>query len=1266
MVLMAVPLQILADIGPVNRSIDWGSVSRIKITDNKFVTELSFAGARYDMATANLPVYKERFRIGSENAAIEARLSNLLWENIEGNILELEGLALIGSAPVVSTAIAVERKRAFAAISFVPLRKDPATGAYQKLVSFTLELSVNEQAYAPSRQTRSYKQNSVLASGDWYKISVATSGIYKITYSDLQNMGMNLSAIDPREISIYGNGGGMLPEACSDFRYDDLMENAIFVSGEADGRFDQGDYILFYGESPHVWNWNSLTDKFEHTTNIYSNFTYYFITAATGPGKRIQSQASVSLPATHQVTSFTDSKFIENDELNIVRTGRDWFESPAFDIQTTAEYAFNFPNIDVTQAVKIKTRVAARSSSSSNFKYYLNGSQLIETVPVQAVSFATDQYANTSAKDFQFNVSASGFTIEAEYNKPLSGSIGWMDYIALNVRRQLRFDGGQLAFRDPVSIGVGHVAEYIMSNASQSTLVWNITDPLNIKRVGTTLNGSTLRFRLPADSLNEFISFDGSSFYSISFVEKVPNQNLHGLSAPDLVIVSYQGFLSEANRLAAHHRDFDGLDVVVTDVEKIYNEFSSGAQDVTAIRDFMKMLYDEAPLDEECRYLILFGDASYDYKNRIENNTNFVPTWEDKRSMNIISSIATDDFFGFLDDGEGGGGNNNLLDLGIGRIVVSTQLQARQMVNKFIHYANGGEEVFGSWRNIVCFVADDEDGNLHMQSHAERMAYRLDTAYGNLNIDKIYLDAYQQESTSGGQRAPLVNQAINSRMNKGALVMNYTGHGGEAGWAHERILSISDINNWSNYDRMPIFITATCEFSRYDDPTRISAGELVLLNPDGGAVALFTTARATYGSPNFELNNAMYDFMFEKTNGEYPRFGDLIRDAKNKSGGVSDNDRKFILLGDPAMRLAYPKHDVATIRINDISVAEQGDTLKALQKVTVKGQLVDEYGNLLSSYNGILRPTVYDKPKKVETLVTDPGSKPYTFELLQAKLYNGKANIVNGEFSFTFIVPKDIAYNFGYGKISYYGNNANTDASGFYKDVVIGGYDNNVTPDNKGPEIDLYLNDENFAFGGITDENPVLLAYVVDSSGINTVGSGIGHDIVATLDGDNNKSVIINDFYESDVDSYTSGIIRYPYNSLEKGNHTLQLKLWDVHNNSSEAFTEFVVAESAELAIEHVLNYPNPFTTSTDFYFDHNQPNAMLEAQVQIFTVSGRLIKTIDQIVITNGYRSDPIHWDGLDDFGDRIGRGVYIYKMRVRSSDGSFAEKLEKLVILR
>ncbi len=637
-------------------------------------------------------------------------------------------------------------------------------------------------------------------------------------------------------------------------------------------------------------------------------------------------------------------------------------------------------------------------------------------------------------------------------------------------------------------------------------------------------------------------------------MRKIENQNLHGAGPRDMIIITHPLFREQADRLAAFHEERDNLTVLVTEIGDVYNEFSSGAQDITAIRNFMKLLYDSAPAGEEPRYLLLFGDASFDYKDRIENNSNYVPTWEDEESLVIVYSIASDDYYGFLD-----GPGDNMLDIGIGRLPVQTVEQAIVAVDKIIHYATNTSLTMKDWRNYVCFVADDEDGNLHLRQ-AEEMAAFIDTNYGVYNIDKIYVDAFPQVSTPGGQRAPDVNKAINSRIDKGSLIMNYTGHGGEVGWGHERFLENSDINSWTNYDHMPIFITATCEFSRYDDPERVSAGEYAYLNPQGGAIAMFTTARATFGGSNFNLNTALFDYMFELNGEEYYRFGDLIRLAKN-NGGVDGNDKKFILLGDPALHLAYPMHDVVTTRINNEEVSSTPDTLQALSKITVEGEVINPLGGG-DGFSGTLYSIVYDKPSKVTTLATDPTSYVNTFDFQNNVLYKGKAQVNDGKFSFTFIVPKDIAYQYGFGKISYYAANETEDAHGFYRNILVGGLDQLAEPDVNGPSVELFINDEYFAFGGITDENPDMLAFVSDASGINTVGTGIGHDIVAILDGNTDKPIILNDFYESDLNSYTSGTIRYPFHNLEEGLHTLSLKVWDVFNNSAEAYLEFTVVSS--------------------------------------------------------------------------------------------------------
>lgn len=689
---------------------------------------------------------------------------------------------------------------------------------------------------------------------------------------------------------------------------------------------------------------------------------------------------------------------------------------------------------------------------------------------------------------------------------------------------------------------------------------------------------------------------------------------------------------------------------------QIYNEFSSGAQDISAIRDFVKLMYDNATGGNEPKYLLLFGDASFDYKDRIPDNSNYVPTWESPESLNPIGSYIKDDFFGLLDGDE-------LLDIGIGRFVVSSVSQAEEAVDKTIHYAVNADEVMGDWRNIICLIADDEDNNLHFND-AEKIAYQIDTSNQAINIDKIYLDAYEQISTPSGERYPKVTQDINTRVDRGALMMNYIGHGGELGLAHERILKIADINSWKNYDNMPVFITATCEFSRFDDAERTSAGELVFLNPNGGGIALYTTTRATYANGNLKLNKNINKYALNKFDGEYLRMGDVIRLAKNATNPSSENTLKFALLGDPALNFAHPRHNVVTATINNISINEATDTLKALSEVTITGEMQDSQGNKLIDFNGTLFPIVFDKPAQYTTQANDPRSSPATFYIQKNALYKGKASVNNGEWSFSFIVPKDIAYNYGYGKLSFYAKTETVDAAGNYMEFVVGGYHNNADSDNQGPVVRLYMNDDSFEYGGITDENPSLFAYVYDESGINTVGSGIGHDILGTLDESGNY--ILNDYYESELDDFQNGTISYPFFNLPNGHHQLSLKVWDVYNNSTTVYTEFVVADSYQMAIDAVMNYPNPFIESTQFSFEHNQTDQPLEVTIRIFNMNGQLVRTLTDQFYAGGYRYNSITWKGDDEGGSKLSQGMYIYKILVRNYDGSVSEETDKLIILR
>ena len=462
---------------------------------------------------------------------------------------------------------------------------------------------------------------------------------------------------------------------------------------------------------------------------------------------------------------------------------------------------------------------------------------------------------------------------------------------------------------------------------------------------------------------------------------------------------------------------------------------------------------------------------------------------------------------------------------------------------------------------------------------------------------------------------------------------------------------------------MPVFITATCEFSRFDDPLRTSGGELVVLNPNGGGIGLMTTTRLVFSQPNYFLNRTFYDKVFERdANGNPKRLGDVFLEVKNLNA-YSTNSRNFSLLGDPALKLAIPKHTVETTTINGMPVG-QTDTLNALELVTISGEVKDNNGNKLTSYNGFVYPTIFDKIENKQTLNNDGGGV-FTYQTRERRIFKGKATVTNGDFSFSFVVPKDISYSYGTGKISYYSENQVEDANGYNDNFIIGGSNPSIVEDDQGPQMDLFMNDESFVYGGITDNNPSLLVKLSDDQGINTVGSGIGHDLVAVLDDNTENAFILNDYYEASVDDYSSGTINYPFSDLPEGKHTLRVKAWDVANNSAEKTIEFNVVKSQEVKIENLVNYPNPFTTNTEFIFQHNQAGVPMDIKLEVFTVSGKLVKSFDRVVVNDGFISRDIKWDGRDDFGDKIGKGVYVYKLKIRSSNGSTSEKFEKLVIL-
>lgn len=1240
---------------------------------------LRFEGARYETNRPGLPWYY----LLLNNSGMGARLT----ETVAIALSEAENARVpqgVGTE-FLTDAVAAGSKGSL--IRVLPLRINPQTGLGEKLISFRLEPFIDPAARATTanRSASAFTNSSVLASGDWFRFAITSDGVYRITYDQMLQAGVDPQTISAGAIRLFGNGGAMLPLRNSDPRPDDLLENAIeVVDADGNGQFNNGDYFLFYGKGPDTWTWNSSARKYLHTKNLYSDSSYYYLTTTlNGAPKRVGTVTGPQpQPGDPLVSTFTDYAFYEQDQRNFIKSGREWF-GEVFDVILSQRFNFTFPNL-VPGPVYIRSSVAARTAtnfgSSSSFRVDYNNSTILTHNIPNVGTFYTDDFARTSILDGSFNSTGQELSLEYNFIPYNSTSSGWLDYIALNVTRRISFSGEQLIFRDLDTNNAAGVRRYTISNARSGLRLWKVDDAWNVVNQSYQLNSGTAEFAavLPAAGYAEYVYFSNTSVRSPAFSGKVENQNLHALANAPYIIISHPDFLAQARRLADFRKSNDNLDGIVVTTSQIYHEFSSGIPDPAALRDFIRMFYERSiqPSDSP-RYVLLFGDASYDYKNRISNNTNYVPTFQSENSVSLLVSYCSDDFFSFLDPGEGTLAGSEFADVGVGRIPVRDADEARGMVDKVIRYSTAGvvtDETFcagtnntrlGDWRNVLCFVADDQDRNLHQRQN-EKILTIVQQNQPVYNIEKIISDAYQQVSTPGGQRYPDVNDAINKRMERGALLVNYTGHGGELGWAAESILNNEMINSWDNLNNMPAFITATCEFSRHDDPQRTSAGEFVLLNQNGGGICLFTTVRVAFAIDNELINSDMIRHFFAPINGEMPRVGDIQRLSKVDNPG----NRNLTLLGDPAQRLAYPKYKIATTSITESSTGATLDTLSALSRVTIRGRVTDNSGNTLTGFEGVVFPTIYDKTSKIFTLVNDRNgndiSLPDSFNVRKNILYKGKASVKNGEFSCSFIVPRDISFQYGSGRLSYYAHNGQEDANGFNENFQIGGVSGNTLSDSRGPEVKLFMNDENFVFGGITNSSPSVYAVLFDSSGINMVGNGIGHDITVILDGNPQKTYVLNDFYESDLDSYQKGRVVYPLEKLEEGSHTLTLKAWDINNNSAEAYTEFIVSSSAGLALERVLNYPNPFTTRTQFLFEHNKPCTGMAIQVQIYTVSGKLVKTIDSYQICEGFRNSSVEWDGKDEFGDPLARGVYIYRLKVRTAEGETAQKLERLVLLR
>lgn len=1099
---------------------------------------------------------------------------------------------------------------------------------------------------------------SVLASGKWYKVAVEKNGVYKISDKTFKKMGFDLSKTDPRKIRIYGNEGGMLPQANQTVRPSDLVEHSIFVAGETDGKFNTDDFILFYAQGADKYSYDQDKGIIAYEKNLYADKNYYFITVSESNGKRISTDAAISgnLPV---VNSFENFSCHELDEYSELKSGREWF-GERFDLTTEITFDADIQNVIPGSNLKFVSAVMAKSFSGTSFTIAINNQSILtqNISPIEDQRYGIKGAVRNDTIDLAASESSplgsSVQKIKYTYNKAPSGtSVGFLNYFLLQATQNLVLSGNQTIFRSPASLE--NPASQFDIESSAAATVWDVTNPYEpIVQPASFASGKT-SFKAITSVLKEFVVFD-NDVPGPELIGSVSNQNLHGLATPRLIIITHPDFKSEADRLAAY-RNSKNITAEVVTTTQVYHEFSSGRQDVTAIRDFVKFLYDKSPTT--LKSVLLVGKGSYDYKSRVIDNLNFVPTYESRNSLHPVDSYSSDDYFGFLDDNEGlwseSPAVNHTMDVAVGRLPVKEKQEASNIVDKIIRYESAAA-LQGFWQKEIAFVADDGDSNLH-QDDADELAESINENHPAFDVSKIYLDQFPQISRPSGEISPETNEAIEDRIEKGALILNYTGHGGERLLAQERIfddLMIADLEN----ERLPVLITATCEFGKVDDPQIISGAELCLIRENGGAIALVATGRPVEASKNFILNQAFYNAFFQLDNNNNPlTLGEIFRRTKNGSvSGVSN--RNFSLIGDPELQLALPSR---TIVVSNITTESGSTTLKSLSTVTVRGEITDVNGTD-ETFNGVLEAVLFDKEVTFQTLGDE--NSPYTYKQWYNRIFRGKASVEEGAFEFTFVVPKNIAYQVAAGKLSLYARDSVQDltASGYSKSFDIGLSESNPETDNTSPVISLYVGDTTFISGGITNPNTTLVARLSDEHGINISGYGIGNSLTAILDG---ESFNLNDFYVADINDYSKGTVTFPLKNLNPGKHTLTLKAWDTYNNPAQATIEFRVTESEDLVIQSFGNYPNPFQTSTMLSFTHNRSGDDLEGTVVLYDLVGNTLNTYHFSIPSSSYQVDLLELvPGVNFIKNQPG-GLYFARLSIRSlTNGSKNEQVTKLIL--
>ena len=1178
-------------------------------------------------------------------------------------------------------------------------------------------------AMSGSSNGSNQRAESPLASGTWVRFAIAETGLYTLRPSELTELSALFTGSNSSQLQCWGRPGVELPEINNVPRVS-FEQLPLYINDGDDGILDANDQAWIYVEGPAVTRVAS-DGTLEHRLHDSTPNTYVYCTPDGDPttSTRMALGKSSDGPLQEEGRQLT---WIEEDlrkSEDKIRSGRQWLgrtlqaSGPA---SSASLLSLDADHVVPNSPMRVTSQWVGRSLSPITVTQFVNTTSAGNTTIPRIFSYTSEEGASGVERRISgtrtFSANEGQYELQASISTSDAAGEAFLDWARIEFESTLTATNGVLQFFSAQDAPSGQPVRYAVRGLQEDAIALDVRNPLSprwLQVIPETVSGETRQIiHIDAPSSSPATPFYAtSSPQLLTQAELVANQNLRGTHPDaDVIVVTDQGLLDAANEWAEYRSTVSDLSIFVVTQEAIFHEFSAGSIDPVAIRDYLKHVWDGASLNlgRQPTTLFLFGDATYDPRGIVNaNRENRVITWQSEESLNRINSYGSDDFFVLLDNGEGNwspGTTSERIDMGVGRWPVQTTQEASVLLEKLKTYESLPSK--GDWRTKFTFISDDDFPEVEINRdlhaiNAEGTAEVIDATASGLKVDRIYMLSYPVENTGGGRRVPQANADVLKAFNEGSLVMNYSGHGNQFVLADEQLFTTDVIPLLSNAGKPSIFVTATCQFGRYDDTEAQSGAEQILLSPYGGAIASFTTTRVVYtsaspGANNFGLNIQLTRAMIDRDVQGQPRtLGDIYRRTKNTSEGAGFNSRKFILLGDPTMRIGLPEQQIAFETLNGVSLTqgtlpqEEYLSLQALDEVTVTGRVIDPLSRLTSSsFNGEMVLRLYDAERDVslpDREWVNEGRcylENCAYSAETDLLYTGRVSVTQGEFETTFRIPRDVRFDEKPARLLGYvtslvsdglagpGSNdgAGVDASGSTQSFRFEGVNTEVQNDGEGPQVDLYLNSPDFVNGTLTNPNPTLFVELRDETGVNTSATGIGHEIIATIDTQPTQEIVLNDYFQANLDDYRGGRIEYPLQDLPEGAYTLEVRAWDVFNNPTEEAIAFDVATSDELQIRGVANYPNPMNSFTRFYFEHNQPGIPLDVDVRIFTLSGKPVVHLRETLQTSSAYAY-LEWNGRDRDYDRLANGTYLYVLRVGADTGQgrqSRQKTETLVILQ